>query len=862
MSTFGKRIGIRGDLLGLLLASLACIAILGLAINGHASASVALIAPRDLLSLVIISGAVVFIVVAVTLLIRGARVAQAGETRALEAVSELRRQIGAAESILRAEPQVLLFWDDRQTPTLVSHSLETVPGLPSDLAVLLRFSTWLDMDGAQEIKGRLDQLFTEGKPFTVFLRTKGGGHVEADGRVAGARAILKLRDVAGQKHDLARVVDFHRRLQRDLAAERALFDSLPMPVWLRGEDGRIEWVNAAYVTAVEAESLDHVVSAQIEFLETKQRKAAELTIVQNQTFKSRVHLIVAGERRAFDLIVVPVGKASAGVAIDVAALETAQGELDRQSAAHDRTLDRVSTAVAVFGSDRTLKFSNEAYVKLWQLDPDWLESHPPDGDVLDRLRQKRFLPDVSNYRDFRNKALARYGSGEAHEDWWYLPDGRTVHVMTVPRPDGGITYLYDDVTERIALKREFELLIHVQRETIDHLKEAVALFATDGKLKLFNPAFARIWKLDRRMLGGEPHIEEIIRQVRVLSEGERDWTAIGEAVTGIADRRQPAAGQMERADGSVIDYTCLPLPDGATLLTFSDVTDSKRIERALTDRNEALVAADRLKSQFIRHVSYELRTPLQSIHGFAEMLTNPRLGELNDRQREYISAVLASSNQLRGIIDSILDLATIDAGTLELKTERIDVRSVIAGAQAEVADRLQRARVELKVDIEPGVLALIADGRRVRQVLSNLLSNAIGFSKPGDSVELNCAREGGFVVFTLIDHGVGIPKEQQERVFERFVSRTQGSNHRGAGIGLPLIKSLVELHGGTVALTSEAGHGTKVVVRLPEHGRRDQAQPRSAIDASAGRLVKDTPKLRFADDILESEAGQKRVLGE
>jgi signal transduction histidine kinase len=613
---------------------------------------------------------------------------------------------------------------------------------------------------------------------------------------------------------------------------------------------------------VEADSIDHVLADQIEFLETKQRKVAEATLVNNQPFKSRVHLIVAGERRAFDLIIVPIGKASAGVAVDVAALETAQGELDRQSAAHDRTLDRVSTAVAVFGSDRALKFSNDAYAKLWQLDPDWLASHPQDGEVLDRLRQKRMLPDVSNYRDFRMKTLARYGSSEAHEDWWYLPDGRTVHVTTVPRPDGGISYLYDDVTERLALKREFELLIHVQRETIDHLKEAVALFATDGKLKLFNPAFARIWKLDRRMLSGEPHIEEIIRQVRVLSEGTRDWTAIGEAVTGIADQRQPASGQMERADGSVIDYTCLPLPDGATLLTFSDVTDSKRIERALTDRNEALVAADRLKSQFIRHVSYELRTPLQSIHGFAEMLTNPRLGELSERQREYVTAVLASSNQLRHIIDSILDLATIDAGTLELRTERIDVADAITAAQAEVADRLQRARIDLKIVIEPGVHALVADGRRLKQILSNLLSNAIGFSKQGDTVELNCTRQGGFIVFSVIDHGVGIPKEQQQRVFERFVSRTQGSNHRGTGLGLPLIKSLVELHGGTVALTSEEGRGTKVVVRLPEHGRRDAVQPRSALDAAAGRLVQETPKLRFADDILENPAGQQRQLGE
>ncbi len=167
------------------------------------------------------------------------------------------------------------------------------------------------------------------------------------------------------------------------------------------------------------------------------------------------------------------------------------------------------------------------------------------------------------------------------------------------------------------------------------------------------------------------------------------WARISRAVTGISDRRQPVAGQMLRPDQSVIDFAVSPLPDGATLITFVDVTDSKRYEQTLIERNEALVAADRLKSQFISHVSYELRTPLTNIIGFSELLSSPRTGELNSKQREYLNDISASSRTLLAIINDILDLATIDAGALELKLAPVKVADVVDTAVLGVRDRAQ-----------------------------------------------------------------------------------------------------------------------------------------------------------------------------
>jgi signal transduction histidine kinase len=355
----------------------------------------------------------------------------------------------------------------------------------------------------------------------------------------------------------------------------------------------------------------------------------------------------------------------------------------------------------------------------------------------------------------------------------------------------------------------------------------VAVFAPSGRLRLYNRAFATIWRLNPRQLDGEPHIEEIISWCRVLYNAPEDWENIKEAVTAIVPERVPYEKQFDRLDGSVLACAVLPLPDGGTLLTYVDVSDTKHAERALIEKNEALEDADRVKTAFIGHVSYELRTPLTNIIGFSELLASPIAGPLTDRQRDYLNDIRQSGRTLLALIDDILDLATIDAGSLELKLSPVKVRDVIDQAVQGVDERLKQNDVTLDIDIAPGIDAFVADQRRVTQMLYNLLSNAIGFSKPGGRIALGCARENAMLAFTVADEGVGIPAEFQPAVFEPFESRSHGSGHRGAGLGLTIVKSLAELHGGTVTLDSTPGRGTRVKLLLPlEQAYSQHDEPR------------------------------------
>ncbi len=826
----------RNELVMLLLASMGVVAALTYAVTRGSGRFEAALGFEKTLLIV----AVTIVALLASLLVwRAVAVARHLSRRARQENADLRRALATAETVIKAEPQILLLWEDDQEPRLVAQTLVAVGGLPQRKEDILRFGQWLEPRSAAALKASLDQLFQLGRSFNIILRTAAADHVEAEGRATGGRAILRLRDVAGYKRDLARIIDQHQWLARDIHTMRALINALPMPVWLKSRDGRLSWVNAAYVRAVESANEDEVLSRQIELMDSRERHRALRAIAKGQEFRARMPLVIGKERKAHDVVMLPVEDAIAGAAIDVAAIKTAEDELERQVAAYDRTLDHVSTAVAIFDRELRLTFCNAAFLKLWSLDEEWLATHPHAGSLIDRMHERGLLPEMANYRQWKAQLLSIHSTGEPFEDLWLLPGDRIVQVMAEQRPDGGVTYLFSDETKRLGLESEYASLTSVQRETIDSLKEGVAVFATDGHLKLHNSAFATIWNLSRDQMGKQPFIDEVIAEAATIAEETQAWRSIRQVATSFSEARAQIAGQIVRADASVVDYATTPLPDGGTLVTFADVTASKRYERALLERNEALETADRLKNEFIGHISYELRTPLTTIIGFSDLLGSRAFGPLNQHQSEYVDGITSSSKTLLAIIDDILDLSTIDAGTLKLELAEIDVARVLDDAILGVREAAARAHLTLDIGVEESVTAFVADEQRVRQVLYNLVSNAVGFSREGGTVRITCWREQGDTVFEVEDEGVGIPAEQQARVFERFVSRSQGSKHRGTGLGLSISRSLVELHGGRLDLVSEPGRGTRVTVRFP--APRASAAPRSAAmpapaDAFAGRV--------------------------
>ena len=187
---------------------------------------------------------------------------------------------------------------------------------------------------------------------------------------------------------------------------------------------------------------------------------------------------------------------STGIAHDVTEIAALRAEMERNEDDYSRMIDRLSTAVAIFDKSKRLTFYNAAYRQMWSLEPAFLDQGPTDGEVLDRLRSKRQLPEQANFREWKAQLMSAYQAIEPSETVWHLPDGRALRVVTSPNPKGGVTYLYDDATQSFALASQVNALTHVQGETLDALKEGVAVFGADGRMKLFNPVFAEMWRID------------------------------------------------------------------------------------------------------------------------------------------------------------------------------------------------------------------------------------------------------------------------------------------------------------------------------------------------------------------------------
>ncbi len=734
--------------------------------------------------------------------------------RANKDVNTIRQELNLAQAMLKAEPQLLMLWDEKGEPNLIIHTLDTDTGIPFHFSDTLYFDQWLETASALELRAKLEELFSQGHSFTITIRTLSAHHLEADGRSAGGTPILRLRNIAGSASEIANIYEHRRRLSQLVQAQKSLLNALPLPIWFRDENNKITWVNQSYMEAVEATDLEDVKARQIELLEMRQRKQVAEKIENQETFSDRFHTIISGQRRAFDAIAIPLNEGSAGLAIDVGAIENAEGQVDSLIAAHTKTLNRVSTAIAIFNGKQRLTFCNQAYVDLWSLDQNWLDTGPTEGEILDHLSTMRLLPEEADYRAWKAAQLEMYRLQENREEWWHLPDGRTIHRMCENRSDGGVTHLYDDVTESLAMESRYNEMIGVQRETLDNLAEGVAVFSTDGRLRLYNPAFAELWELENNFLRSTPHIDEVIYQCRSIFD-DASWGDVHSAVTSISDRRDTISAQLTLPDGKVIQYSASPLPDGATLLTYKDVTAHRRMERVLLERNEALVAADKLKSTFISHVSYELRSPLTNIIGFSELLSSNAIGELNEKQSEYLADIQYSSDALLAIVDDILDLASIDAGGLDLNLALVQVDEVIDLAAKQLKRKFANENIELDIQIENNLPSFEVDPKRLSQVLYNLLSNAVGFSDTGAQVNIIAKKRKQYITIAVTDHGCGIPQAEQESVFERFESHSRGSQHRGAGLGLSIVKSLVELHQGSVSLESKEGDGTTITVHVP-----------------------------------------------
>src|SRR5918997_3852114 len=449
----------------------------------------------------------VAVATAASLLLMRERKNSAGREHSLRTeVATLRGAQDRADLLMASERQFLISWTGRDGEPRFEGD-PTVAGEGATVKRVLAFGAWIAPADAAALESALDGLRQRGEAFRLTVGTLAHTHVDVEGRTLGGRAILRLREVTGDRAELVRARTELREARGDLAAMTALLDTMAHPLWIRDDTGRLVWANRAYLRAVEAHSIEDAAQRSLELLDRPAREEANRRRANGAPFDARLTAVMAGQRHVLDVAERPTPRGSAGIAVDVSELEGIQAELKRQMEAHVRTLDQLPTAVAIFDAGQRLAFHNAAYQRLWGLDPAFLASEPSDGEVLDRLRTMRKLPEQADFRAWKTDILSAYRAVEPRETWWHLPARRSLRVVMNPNPNGGVPYLFDDVSERFLLETQVTALTRVQSETFDTLKEGVAVFGSDGGAKLSNRAFSDMWKLTPEMLADQPHID-------------------------------------------------------------------------------------------------------------------------------------------------------------------------------------------------------------------------------------------------------------------------------------------------------------------------------------------------------------------
>jgi signal transduction histidine kinase len=656
---------------------------------------------------------------------------------------------------------------------------------------------------------KLAALFERGEACAFEVRAADGG-VAVEGRTAGAMAWLRLTAEAAAQTGLP-----------DAGRFATFLDGLVEPAWISGADGTPVWGNAAYLrvvnaaSAVEAAHEGKTVDRAADALAAEAAKVGELREVVRW-------VPIDGRRRALRFSAQPLEGGGVGVfSSDVTEVEDMRDALKKHVEAHDETLNHIADAVAIFSQSRRLAFHNTAFAELWGLEPAWLAERPTHGEVLDRLRQRRRLPETVDYAKWKAAELARYEDlGPQPDEMWDLPDGRTLRVVRQPHPLGGMLLLYSDITGELRLKAQYNALIQVQQATLDKLNDAVAVFGSDGRLRLHNEAFESFWNVSAQALEAAVDFEGVVELCVPRLHDLSFWRELkGRVADPDPQMRAPTSGETRTSDNRIIVYQSRPLPDGATLIAFADVTDTRDLQAALADRSQALTEAERLKRDFVGNVSYELRTPLTTIIGYSELLE--RADGLTERSRGHVASVRAAATQLARSIDDVLDMAQIDAGEMALEIEDIRVAGLMSDAQERALKAAQIGGVTLSVECDKDVGLIRGDLKRLSQILDHLVENALRQTPPDGVVTLSARRALGEVRLDVSDTGRGVPFHVQAHIFDRFVGRDRG----GPGLGLALVKALVELHGGWVALESEPGAGSTFTCHLPETQQPGAVQP-------------------------------------
>jgi PAS domain S-box-containing protein len=533
--------------------------------------------------------------------------------------------------------------------------------------------------------------------------------------------------------------------------------------------------------------------------------------------RSRPHRVqrTLPDGRRFDVASDPTPDGGFVVSIaDVTALVRAEAEAERRAGLLRTMLDNNSSGILLYDSQHRLAAFNRLAAEMMAL---------PE---LDSLVGRHFQEILDLQR-----ARGNLGPGEAGEERWNrlrgldrrLPhrdrrvtgDGRVLNYASDPTPDGGFVISLTDVTALARAQQEAAERAAILGVMLGNIRHGIILFDRAGRLVARNDKLAEMLHLPPALLQPGVTLAEMVEALRARGEYGQGEEAARVAEEIVSRRRDISSRDIRRRpDGRVHEVVSDPTPDGGFVVTYTDVTEDRRIRDELEAARAAAEAANLAKSRFLATMSHELRTPLNAVIGFSEVL---RADAPPEQTEEFARAIQEAGRHLLSLIDDILDVTRAESGQLPVSLEPVALGSLLAGVERMLRPTAEKAGLSLALYLPPDPPRLRADERRLRQVLINLVNNALKFTPAGGSVSLSASRGEEGVTIEVADTGIGIAPADLSRVFEPFtqIDSQLARRYPGAGLGLYLCRVLAEAQGASLSLESEPQRGTRALLRFP-----------------------------------------------
>ncbi|HSF94254.1 MAG TPA: PAS-domain containing protein [Thermohalobaculum sp.] len=707
------------------------------------------------------------------------------------ALVAVRRRLGAAARDAwrydLADGAVLLA--DSKGVVAASADAETLLG-PMTEATLPQLLRRKFGEAVAETEAAADRLLREGAGFRTRICDADGQEYEVAGEPRGGLVRLTIRN-AGNARD-----EPGDRGPEKIDAPAAavgvldgLLAGLPLVVWSRDAAGAVSWV-AGGLRRPDGSLLTETVAAQ----------AAERAEARNSgagAGKSWFRLQIPGGSDAavavLDAIEVPDSRGGCnGIAVDAATALVSERTLARFVHTMTETFAHLTVGMAIFDRNETLVMFNPAMAQMWQADPAWLARKPKLREIIDTLRANRRIPETPDFHAWRRRLTDLFQNTETadYEELWHLADGSDIRVLARPHPHGSLAFVFDDVTERLRLEQQYRHSVDLRRATLDRLDEGLAVFGPDGLLQLVNTAFHEFWGTDAETVRPGLHARDVLPLIRGLTVETEVWVRLMTFITGEATRQSWNA-RLTLGDGRILGGRFVPLPDGSTMAVFGDVTDSERIALALRERNEALESAEEMRAAVLDQISHRLRTPLNTVFGFAQLMSDPRFGDLSAAQREYAQGVLDSARHLLATVDEVTELAALEIDSLSDPGSDLPLAEVLMLTGRLLERRATEEGVRLRIVPPEGDPCLACDIGRLRQFVFGMMTDAIRRCRGGGLVELGvrAGPDGTVEIFTAetlppgreADLALAEAESLALPVLRRLIAREGGSFHLAGG---------------------------------------------------------------------------------